>query len=64
MHRSRVRSYVIQVLIMHTTGIEDTGKNLEVSKVSKKIFFAEIIFESKKNFFAEIDENVHNSVES
>ena len=23
----RVRSYVIQVLIMHTTGIEDTGKN-------------------------------------
>lgn len=26
MHRSRARSYVIQVLIMHTTGIEDTGK--------------------------------------
>ena len=51
MHRSRARSYVIQVLIMHTTGIEDTGKN-KIYKVSKK------------NFFAEIDENVHNSVES
>ena len=54
MHRSRVRSYVIQVLIMHTTGIEDTGK--KDGKKQKKV--------SKKIFFAEIGKNVHNSVES